>query len=508
MSEGIYTYERQHPPLSRILIALGPYLSGLRSLGNAGMYNEGWALIDHSPDPDRTVALARAGNLPFFWVMGLGTWLWAAHYYGRFAAALSVLLLAATPSVLGHAGLATTDISVTALMVLALFFLTRWMEAPSLALACAFGFSAGLALGSKFTSIPFIIAAGACLAAFRWLVERPRWSLESWAAPGATVRVAASFGCLMFALWACFGFGFHLEAATVPAYRPHVMLDGIVGSAGALHNFAYSIVESPVYPTFVIGVVGGLGQAVEHYMKGHPAFLFGEISIHGWWHYYPVALLVKSQLPLLALAAIGSAALLRRAFRTGSFVLAAPVVAFAAILAFCMTSTINIGVRHVLIIYPLLCIAAGAWLTTVFESRARILSGVSAALVAWQVAGAAVAYPNYLAYFNVLAGDAPQEVLLDSNLDWGQDFNRLKAEVSKRGIEKVHVSIFGHALAYNELPAAVPLRQREPVSGWVAISLTKLALARDAYAWLGRFKPVTLIGNSILLYHIDPDQLR
>jgi hypothetical protein len=31
LDEGIYTYEHQHPPLTRVMVALGPYLVGARS---------------------------------------------------------------------------------------------------------------------------------------------------------------------------------------------------------------------------------------------------------------------------------------------------------------------------------------------------------------------------------------------------------------------------------------------------------------------------------------------
>jgi hypothetical protein len=31
LDQGIYQYEAQHPPLTRVMVALGPYLSGARS---------------------------------------------------------------------------------------------------------------------------------------------------------------------------------------------------------------------------------------------------------------------------------------------------------------------------------------------------------------------------------------------------------------------------------------------------------------------------------------------
>jgi hypothetical protein len=33
LSKGVYQYETQHPPLTRIMVALGPYLLGVRSTG-------------------------------------------------------------------------------------------------------------------------------------------------------------------------------------------------------------------------------------------------------------------------------------------------------------------------------------------------------------------------------------------------------------------------------------------------------------------------------------------
>ena len=36
LDQGVYRYEPQHPPLTRIMIALGPYLDGVRSTHQSG----------------------------------------------------------------------------------------------------------------------------------------------------------------------------------------------------------------------------------------------------------------------------------------------------------------------------------------------------------------------------------------------------------------------------------------------------------------------------------------
>ena len=42
-------------------------------------------------------------------------------------------------------------------------------------------------------------------------------------------------------------------------------------------------------------------------------------------------------------------------------------------------------------------------------------------------------HPDYLAYFNELAGDEPERILADSDLDWGQDMLRLSARLREVG---------------------------------------------------------------------------
>lgn len=501
LSEGVYEYERQHPPLSRVAVALGPYLGGLESLGHEGMGAEGMALIHASADPRATLAIARLGNLPFFWILALATWLWARRCHGRVAAVLAVLLLATVPPVLGNAGLATTDMSVTALVALALFFLVEWLRTPGIATAAAFGVSAGLALGSKFTAAPFILSAAVALIAVRWLLERPAWSPRLLLARRPLASMAIGTACLFLALWGCYGFKF--EAVRQPDARPHERIDQLVGAEGRLHDLTYALLESPAMPLFVGGLTDGFSAVAWHAAEGHESFLLGDTRSHGWWYFYPVAILVKTPVPFLLLSAAGAAWLLRRAWRARSFGPAAPVVACLAILGFAAASPINIGIRHVLVVFPLLAVAAAAWMVAPhgrWSPAARILA---AALAIWQVVDAARTHPDHMAYFNVLAGDEPERILLDGDLDWGQDVRRLEAEVRRRGIERIYASLAGWPdLSPRALPGWRPV-PREPVTGWVAISLRIRELSGGDYAWLRAHTPVERVGRSIDLYHIE-----
>jgi len=120
------------------------------------------------------------------------------------------------------------------------------------------------------------------------------------------------------------------------------------------------------------------------------------------------------------------------------------------------------------------------------------------------------AHPEYLSYFNQLAGAHPERVLLDSDLDWGQDLDRLADTLRARGIRRVAVSIYTKAdLEQHGLPEFTELAPNTPVTGWVAISAFRLYLGYlgdspfDDFAWLRRYTPVAEVGKSIYLYHIE-----
>ena len=135
----------------------------------------------------------------------------------------------------------------------------------------------------------------------------------------------------------------------------------------------------------------------------------------------------------------------------------------------------------------------------------------TALLVAASVAVAVRAWPDYVAYFNPLAGSRPEQVLVDSNLDWGQDLYRLADTVRARRIDSVRVHYFGSSnLSSAGLTNARRLGRDERTTGWVAASETFLAgvWTDTSLHWLARRTPVARIGPSMRLYFISPDSAR
>ncbi len=173
-----YTYEPQHPPLTRVLTAALPKIFGAHGWNKKSMWDDGLAILFSRGTEDFNLALARLGILPFFWIT-----CWIAYSCTRWisgsasAAVLAVFLVTMTPTVLAHAGLATTDMGLTAMLLLAVYSGWRWLEEPDWRRAAALGASTGLAVLAKFSTLAFFPSI-AIVALLLWLgFERGRIKL-------------------------------------------------------------------------------------------------------------------------------------------------------------------------------------------------------------------------------------------------------------------------------------------------------------------------------------------
>src|SRR5206468_3555341 len=130
LDRGTYSGDASHPPLARVLAAVGPYFAGERSAGGPDSMQEGLRILGHDRHYDRILALARAGILPFFWIAAWVVFLWSYRASGPNAALIAVFLFTTLPPVLAHAGQATTDMAATAMMSAAVYAALLWAERP------------------------------------------------------------------------------------------------------------------------------------------------------------------------------------------------------------------------------------------------------------------------------------------------------------------------------------------------------------------------------------------
>lgn len=478
LQTGEYLKGTEQPPPVRLLMGASLSVAGARSNGINGPVGrqEGFDILYRDGRYKDFLFAARLGVLPFLPLLILSTWLWARRYYDDGTAILTAGFVASTPAVIGHAAIAGLDVAMAATTTLALFFLLRWIETPTASRSISCGLACGLAFGTKLSAIPFI-AATALIWLFADLMFKRKLSLKL--LPHAILVVALASVVLVASYsfgnaWRItYDHGFPLPAAV------SLLHDSI--SALSLHN-----------------------------KEGHVAYLLGEIRTQGWWYYYPVALVLKTPLPLLIAFCAGTVSTAIQCSREKNWMPAAPLLAITAILAFCGAfSRINIGVRHVIVVVPLMAIIASAYLKKVYtQFSTPLVRSFVPLIILWQCFIFFQSYPDYLPYFNELAGSTPEKILNDSDLDWGQDMHRLKSELRALKIKEFTLIYRGTMnFAQEDFPPFRTITPTERPTGWLAVALgaKEITTADGGYRWLDAYTPVKRIGKSIDLYYIPPN---
>ena len=498
MQRGTYTFETQHPPLARVAAALGPFLIGARVEGkiehdSLDVPKEGSRLLSRNHQYDLTLALARLGIMPFFWI---GCWVvfwWARRLYGVEVGLMALFLFSFLPPVLAHAGLATTDMALAAFIGAAFVTAVLWIEEPTSKRGVLFGACCALALLSKFSSLPFLPACLGCALLLYALQE----SFDRRAVLPTIRRLLPSFA------WA-------------------VLTGAVVVWAG--FRFSYGPVSPGGISVPAPELFTGIHAAVEHNRLGHLTYLLGRHNMKGFWYYYPVVLGVKTPLAFLLLFGWGVSLSVRKDTRPQH--VWQPLGLVAGVIAVGLYSRINIGVRHILPIYMGMSVIAAVAAVQLVERFGKSSWGkaLPAVLLLWLAGSSLLAHPDYLPYFNELAGGQPEKIVVDSDLDWGQDIKRLARRLHELGASEV--SFFPTLVASYRSEFQMPpfLRQDAfaPAPGWNAVSATYWKLVRlgciyltpdgrmhndypDRTLWPDTLPPGERVGKSIILWNIIPE---
>ncbi len=284
-----------------------------------------------------------------------------------------------------------------------------------------------------------------------------------------------------------------------------------------LINLAYAHLPSPSTGWLPEQYVAALEWKLGHSSRGHFGFLMGEYSREGWWYFFPLAIAIKTPIPTLLLAAIGFASLLKRPSARPLLFILMPLGAFLGV---GMISNVNIGLRHVLPVYPFLFAVAGAgaqhlWRRAARDRHehdkekkgpaephsiaARFATGswqklLVACFAVWIPLQALWITPHHLSFFNTLVGGAKHghEYMIDSNYDWGQNDRFLRAYIEESGREyKINPSAFA------------------PTTGHILVNANAyygvINGGPKAYSWLRRFEPVDQIAYTWFAYEIPED---
>ena len=484
----------EHPPVVNVLSALPAHLLLDLHLPldqwweAAEWYHFADNFLWHANQgPHRIVFLAR---LP---IVGLGMLLtclvfrWGQARFGPWSGLLSAGFCALDPNVLAHERLSTTDLGGAFFTLLAVYAFWRLSRRVSLARVLAAGVALGLAFSAKLSALIF----GPILA----LV----FLVDSLLVPGERLRRLGK---------------------RLGLFVPVALISLLVVWAGYLFNVGRvdevgAIVPAPPY-------VRGVRAVLDLAEGGRSGYLLGEISTEGWWYYFPVALAVKTPLPTLLGLLVSTLLMGRRPRRDDLFVAMPPLVFFLSL----TTARLNLGYRHLLPVLPFVALHIGRLAEVAPQPLRRIdlRSAGALGLAVWLAVGTLGIYPHFLAYFNPIGGGPTNgwRILVDSNIDWGQDLIGLRRWMERENVDLVKFSWFGSAppesygIAHELLPGLPhgfelwrdpSFDPDQPEPGVYAISVTNLVGAvlpdPELYQWFLERSPDERVGYSIYIYRVE-----
>jgi hypothetical protein len=225
---------------------------------------------------------------------------------------------------------------------------------------------------------------------------------------------------------------------------------------------------------------------------------------------------LKTPLGWLALAVVGLAVTWGRRAQLAYWL---PLAFAFGILIPAMFSHVNIGLRHVLPIFAGLAIVAAVGLARLLEHavNAKWAGPLAVLLLAWITVSGIAHHPDYLSYFNEIGGDHPERIVVDSDLDWGQNIVRLSRRLKELGAAQVAFSDMNlHARQLQFWPGLPPVQEinpMRPTEGWSAISPTLWMLRWANYRdprvqpWFAYYRPVEKVGT-LWLYYLPPGTLQ
>lgn len=377
-----------------------------------------------------------------------------------------------------------------------------WSAAGALAFCVPWYSNAALVTTDGGSAALFFLACA--------LLASSKRTAATWTAAGLAAGAALAAKFNMVLLLPLAGAALTVESLADRSRRPRPLFLILAGTAAvATLAAAYRIAHLPLYWEEFSRLLGLLAE-------GRGSYLLGAVSTSGRWWYFPAAMLVKTPLALLLLGAVGLWAASRRPRAEAAWLLIPPAGYFAASLA----SRTQIGYRHVLPVYPFLCLWAALGASWLWRRgrRGRVLL---AAAGLWLAVSAVRAAPHSLSYFNEIVRGRGGEWLSDSNLDWGQDLPALARELASRGNPPVVLSYFGtgdpaaYGIRYVPLATVSVVKRTGDAElargGPVLLAVSQTNLVGTYYSdprlfeWLASRRPVAAPGGSIFLYDLTAD---
>ena len=445
LKAGDYGLNPEHPPLVKMLAALP--LAG-RDLWDPPAtnryfkdeaYGNGFAWWARNDGARQQMTLAMRLSVGVLALcLTLLVYAIARSWFGARAALWTVVLLVFEPNVLAHSALVTTDMGVTLFFLASIFAFWRWMQRPTILRLLLVGLAVGLLLATKHSGI-LIAPMLALLAVWELLLtprgERIRRALRL--VGGAAVVTAVG----VLVLWSFYGFRYSSRPLGMP------MSVTLSDYAAPLGHFSRSVVifcgNRHLLPeSYLIGLVD-----VKRMAEFYGTYLLGQVHANGVWWYFPLVILIKTTLGMLALCVLTLLLMARRTLKQARH-LAYLFLPGGVYLLVAMLAGMNIGARHILLLFAMATILAGAGAAALTEGgwKRNPMAWGAGFLVLAHVASSLTVFPVPMAYANEAWGGPKQvhRLLSDSNVDWAQQLIQVRAWQDRHPHEECWFAYFAN----------------------------------------------------------------
>src|SRR5947209_4683863 len=393
-----YGLNPEHPPFVKLLATVPvvgkalwtPPLQGRFFKIEAYLDGRDW-LIRNDGGSQWLIFRMRLATVPLALGLSLLIFLAAWEWFGSAAALLALTIAVFEPTMLAHSGLVTTDMGLTCFLLASIYAFYRYCRKPSIARLVLTGLAAGLLISSKHSGIllaPMLLLLAAYEVFSAQDGKRSQLALRLL----GSLTIVAAIAVLI--LWCFYGFRYAARPAGL------ALSTSLVDYSAPLHSFSRNVVlfcaHHHLLPeSYLMGLVD-----VKLMAQGYPTYIFGKVYPHGFWWYFPVLLLIKTTLGMIALAVLTIYALLSgKATRHREFVYA--ILPPFLYLAIAMLSGMNIGARHVLPLFAFAALAISGGVIALINSKRRWLwTRVCALLIVFHIASSLAVFPVPLASRN------------------------------------------------------------------------------------------------------------
>ena len=524
-----YRLNPEHPPLIKDLAGIAiSWLSFTDAPFNIpdwtdavnGQWNFGRTLIFNSGiDPDLVKTFARLPMFCVFILLAWFIWKWTRERYGNRAGIIALILFSFSPTVLAHNRLVATDMGAAAGVVFATYFFVRFLRNQKPKTFWIAVLALGLALLTKFSMIllgPYFIL----IATIYEIRQKSSWQVI-FKLIGKTIILGIAAMCLI--VWPFYV----IHTANYSVQQQMHDATGILltHSDGLLKSTILWISDKPILRPFGQWLLG-ISMVMQRALGNSVIYWMGDIVPNGGPLYFPIVYLLKEPLVwwvFVAIAIVGFSIHRKseiRSLKSDDWIWATWILLYWIV---SIGSSLNIGIRHLLPVYPFTIMLVSG---RVAQYKSRIATAIISILLLLYIAYAFFAWPNYLSYFNKIAGGSSggYRYVVDSNLDWGQDGKRFGKWIIAQNIPCISTDYFGWAdlSAYagnrivwtssSQWEDRADFIKRNQCDGWLAVSATffqnsigqkeREINSEQNWRWLLNEKPITTIGNSIFVWQI------